>query len=85
MTNDEQIFERLGGIDTKLDTIYEQTKKTNGRVTKLEEWREKMDINDAYGKGLSKGKIIIITAIFTAGAFVVGQIIIPLISAWIQK
>jgi hypothetical protein len=48
------LYEKLGKIEArfegKLTDIYEQVKKTNGRVTKLEKWKEKLDIIEIYKK-----------------------------------
>ena len=52
-TNSE-IMEKLGSIEAsfavRLESILDQVKKTNGRVTKLEKWKEKLDIIDMYKK-----------------------------------
>lgn len=52
-TNSE-IMEKLGKIEAtvavQLKDILEQVKKTNGRVTLLEKWKEKLDIIDVYKK-----------------------------------
>lgn len=52
-TNSE-IMEKLGRIEAtvavQLKDILEQVKKTNGRVTLLEKWKEKLDIIDVYKK-----------------------------------
>jgi len=52
-TNSE-IMEKLGKIEAtvavQLKDILEQVKKTNGRVTTLERWKEKLDIIDVYKK-----------------------------------
>lgn len=55
MTNDERIFERLGGIDQKLEMVYQQTLKTNGRVTKLEQRLDGVDVKMATADGTRKG------------------------------
>lgn len=36
------LAQRLDQLDIKLGEILEQTKRTNGRVDKLESWRDKM-------------------------------------------
>lgn len=52
-TNSE-IMEKLGKIEAtvavQLKDILEQVKRTNGRVTTLEKWKEKLDIIDVYKK-----------------------------------
>jgi hypothetical protein len=52
-TNSE-IMEKLGKIEAtvavQLKDILEQVKRTNGRVTMLEKWKEKLDIIDVYKK-----------------------------------
>ena len=52
-TNSE-IMEKLGNIEAsfavRLENILEQVKKTNGRVTRLEKWKEKLDIIEIYKK-----------------------------------
>lgn len=52
-TNSE-IMEKLGRIEATvavhLKDILEQVKRTNGRVTMLEKWKEKLDIIDVYKK-----------------------------------
>lgn len=52
-TNSE-IMEKLGSIEAsfavRLESILDQVKKTNGRVTKLEKWKEKLDIIEIYKK-----------------------------------
>lgn len=39
---DPVLDHRLEALDVKLGEILEQTKKTNGRVDRLESWRDKM-------------------------------------------
>lgn len=42
-SNDNELLaQRLDHLDEKLGQILDQTKKTNGRVDKLESWRDKM-------------------------------------------
>lgn len=53
------IFEKLGGIESRLTDVYDQVKKTNGRVTKLEKWREKIDIIADYTKENGKGETVV--------------------------
>lgn len=52
--SNSEIMEKLGNIEARFDQrlkdIYEQVKKTNGRVTKLEKWKEKLDIIADYKK-----------------------------------
>jgi len=46
--SNSEIYEKLGEIEgkfkTQLDAILTQVKHTNGRVTKLEKWKDKLDI-----------------------------------------
>lgn len=55
------LYERLGRMEAstseQLDSILEQVKKTNGRVTKLEKWKERLDIIEVYKK--ENGAIIV--------------------------
>lgn len=52
--SNSEIMEKLGNIESKFEVrltdIYEQVKKTNGRVTKLEKWKDKLDIIADYKK-----------------------------------
>jgi hypothetical protein len=55
------LYERLGRMEAstseRLDSILEQVKKTNGRVTRLEKWKERLDIIEVYKK--ENGAIIV--------------------------
>lgn len=57
------IMEKLGNIEAKFDgqlnSILEQVKATNGRVTKLERWKEKLDIIADYTKENKHGEVIV--------------------------
>ena len=61
--SNSEIMEKLGSIearfDVRLQDIYEQVKKTNGRVTKLERWKEKLDIIADYTKENGKGDTVV--------------------------
>ena len=61
--SNSEIMEKLGNIESKFEVrltdIYEQVKKTNGRVTKLERWKEKLDIIADYTKQNQKGETVI--------------------------
>lgn len=52
--SNSEIMEKLGRIEAtvavQLKDILEQVKKTNGRVTTLEKWKEKLDIIEIYKK-----------------------------------
>ncbi len=52
--SNSEIMEKLGNIESKFEVrlkdILEQVKYTNGRVTKLEKWKEKLDIIADYKK-----------------------------------
>ncbi len=41
---------RMNSADLRSDAILEQVKYTNGRVTKLERWKEKLDVIADYKK-----------------------------------
>lgn len=57
------LYEKMGEMHatftTRLDDILAQVQRTNGRVTKLERWREKLDIIEVYKKenGITKTPI----------------------------
>lgn len=48
------LYEKLGSIeaafDIRLKDILDQVRKTNGRVTRLEKWKERLDIIEVYKK-----------------------------------
>lgn len=41
---------QVSSISTTLTSVEEQTKKTNGRVTKIEEWKNALQAIEAYKK-----------------------------------
>lgn len=57
-----EIMEKLGNIESRFDVrlqdILEQVKRTNGRVTRLEKWKDKLDIIADYTKE-SKGETVV--------------------------
>jgi hypothetical protein len=61
--SNSEIMEKLGNIESKFDVrlkdILEQVKYTNGRVTKLEKWKEKLDIIADYTKENGKGETVV--------------------------
>lgn len=61
--SNSEIMEKLGNIESKFEVrltdIYEQVKKTNGRVTKLERWKEKLDIIADYTRENGKGETVV--------------------------
>ena len=61
--SNSEIMEKLGNIESKFEVrltdIYEQVKKTNGRVTKLERWKEKLDIIADYTKENRRGETVV--------------------------
>jgi len=68
--SNSEIMEKLGNIESKFEVrltdIYEQVKRTNGRVTKLEKWKDKLDIIADYKKEEKQqvnGKIETVTVI----------------------
>jgi len=48
------LYEKLGRMeatfDVRLNDILKQVKKTNGRVTVLEKWKDRLDIIEVYKK-----------------------------------
>jgi hypothetical protein len=65
-----EIYEKLGSIEgrvtvvledqnIKINEILKQVKETNGRVTRLERWKDKLDVIADYKKENSQGEIIV--------------------------
>jgi len=58
--SNSEIYEKLGSMEAtfevKLKDILEQVKYTNGRVTRLEKWKDKLDIIADYTKENGVGK-----------------------------
>ena len=58
------IYEKLGKLEAVQIATLEQVQKTNGRVTKLEKWKDKLDVIADYKKdngkpeGIDSQKII---------------------------
>lgn len=59
------IFEKLGRLEAVQIATLEQVQKTNGRVTRLEKWKDKLDVIADYKKengdkseGIDSQKII---------------------------
>ncbi len=52
--SNSELYEKLGRMesrfDEKLSNILDQVRKTNGRVTKLETWKNKLDVIADYRK-----------------------------------
>jgi len=52
--SNSDLYEKLGRIESKfeirLNDILSQVQRTNGRVTKLEKWRDRLDIIEVYKK-----------------------------------
>jgi len=50
--SNSDLYEKLGRMEAtfenRLDDILAQVQRTNGRVTKLEKWKDKIDIIDVY-------------------------------------
>lgn len=44
------IYEKLGKLEAVQIATLEQVQKTNGRVTKLEKWKDKLDVIADYKK-----------------------------------
>lgn len=61
--SNSEIMEKLGNMEARFDVrlhdILEQVKKTNGRVTKLERWKEKLDIIADYTKENKRGETVV--------------------------
>lgn len=51
--SNSDLYEKLGRMESRLETILAQVQITNGRVVILEKWRDKIDTIDIYKKELS--------------------------------
>ena len=84
MTNYERIFQELGEIKGLQTATLEQAKKTNGRVTDLENWKEAIEVKMSYEKGFSKGRIAILSILATIIGLLIFQGVIPILASLIQ-
>jgi hypothetical protein len=57
-----RILERMQAQDDKLQTILDQCVKTNGRVSKLEVWRDQLHGNITVVAGVFSAAVSAITA-----------------------
>jgi len=57
-----RILERMQAQDEKLQTILDQCVKTNGRVSKLEVWRDQLHGNITVVAGVFSAAVSAITA-----------------------
>jgi len=52
--SNSELYEKLGRMESKFDeklsNILAQVQKTNGRVTRLEKWKDKLDVIADYRK-----------------------------------
>lgn len=57
--SNSELYEKLGRMESKFDeklsNILAQVQKTNGRVTRLEKWKDKLDVIADYRKENGNG------------------------------
>lgn len=77
MTHDEllaRLDERQQAMDSKIDEILEQTKKTNGRLLKAESEIDDMQVWRGEIKGAFKTMIILFTALGAVITWIISTI-----------
>lgn len=48
------IWQKLGNQDSTLSAIHEQVRKTNGRVTKVEQWKDRVEQREIWAAEWTK-------------------------------
>ena len=69
-----QIYREVGEQKVLLEAIHEQTKKTNGRVTGLEEWRDKQEKKQSFEAGERTQRLITKQNVVTAVSLLIAAL-----------
>lgn len=84
----DEVKSRVGAIEFQVDGLNQKFQKQNGRVDRLEEWKEKVLLREADAAGFERGtadtlisrkQVLQIGALATAAAGITG-LVAPLIA-----